>query len=51
MGSEPSSKLFFKAGDVTGLIKVSGRRKELSNTDHNSVKFVIKTNWRSKRRK
>lgn len=30
---------------------MSGWRKELSNTDHNSVRFVIKTKWRSKRRK
>lgn len=42
---------FLKAEDVTSLLKVSGWRKELSKTDHNSVRFVIKTKWRSKRRK
>lgn len=36
---------------MTGLIKVSGWRKELNNTDHKSFRFVIKTKWRSKRRK
>lgn len=42
---------FLKAEDVTRLLKVSGWRKELSKTDHYSVRFVIKTKWRSKRRK